>query len=66
MSASGRGGSDVTLTDLREWLQALGLEVEPAEDEGAVAEQLRDGVLLCHLVNKIRPGSVELVSPYPR
>ena len=67
MSASGRGSTDLTLTDVREWAQALGIEAaSAAEDEAAVAEHLRDGVLLCHLVNKIRPGSVELVSSFPR
>lgn len=47
--------------DLREWLEALGLTVE-AEEERPLREQISDGVLLCQLVNRIKPGSVETVS----
>ncbi len=47
--------------ELAEWLEALGLPVEGG-DERALREQLTDGVLLCQLVNKIKPGSVEIVS----
>lgn len=60
MSASG-STSTLSLSDLREWLEALGLTLAP-EDDTPLKEQLRDGILLCHLVNKIRPGSVESVS----
>ena len=51
--------SDVN--DLREWLEALGLSLEN-EEVCPLLEQLRDGALLCQLVNRIRPGSVENVS----
>ena len=51
--------SDVN--DLREWLEALGLPLE-TEEVRPLCEQLRDGALLCQLVNRIRPGSVEIVS----
>ena len=51
--------SDVN--DVREWLEALGLPLE-TEEVRPLAEQLRDGGLLCQLVNRIRPGSVENVS----
>lgn len=62
---SGRSASTSTpslgLSELREWLETLGLSLVPEEDT-PVKEQLRDGVLLCQLVNKLRPGSVETVS----
>lgn len=66
---SGRSASTSTttqspslgLSDLREWLESLGLTLLPEQDT-PVKEQLRDGILLCQLVNKIRPGSVETVS----
>ena len=61
MSGSGRGRVEsLTLSDLGEWFLAMGLDVEGPD--AAVAEQLRDGVILCHLVNKIKPGSIEVVS----
>jgi len=49
------------LSELRDWLVELGLSLQP-EAELPVREQLRDGVLLCQLVNKLKPGSVETVS----
>lgn len=59
-AVGGRGGTDsLTLGDLQEWLVAMGLEVEA---EATVAEQLRDGVLLCQLINKIKSSSVDVVS----
>ena len=62
MSWSGADGREsLTLSDLQEWFVAMGLEVE-AEDKVSVAEQLRDGVLLCHLINRIKSNSVEVVS----
>ena len=48
--------------DLQEWVEALGLPLEPAEDDRALRNQLRDGIFLCQLVNRIKPGSVENVS----
>ena len=63
MSGSGSGGGrqSLTLGDLQEWFVSVGLGVGAEEEEGAVAEQLRDGVLLCQLVNKIKSNSVEVV-----
>ena len=63
MSGSGSGGGrqSLTLGDLQEWFVSVGLGVGAEEEEGAVAEQLKDGVLLCQLVNKIKPNSVEVV-----
>lgn len=49
------------LTDVQEWLESLGLSLE-TEEEKPIQDQLRDGILLCQLVNKIKPGSVENVS----
>lgn len=61
MSGSGADGREsLTLSDLQEWFVAMGLEVE-ADDKGSMAEQLRDGVLLCQLVNRIKSNSVEVV-----
>lgn len=60
-SAGGAGRESLTLSDLQEWFVAMGLEIE-AEDEGSIAKRLRDGVLLCQLVNKIKSSSVEVVS----
>lgn len=42
----------------------MGLEIE-AEDERNFVDQLRDGVLLCQLVNKIKSGSVDVVRSDP-
>ncbi len=53
--------ASLSLSELRAWLEALGVSLLPEEDT-PVKEQLRDGVLLCQLVNKIRPGSVDTVS----
>ena len=51
--------------ELGEWLQYLGLL--PAGEDTAdtpVQEKLKDGILLCQLVNKIKPGSIEDVRCY--
>ena len=45
--------------DLHEWITTLGLSLDP---EDSLQEQLRDGILLCQLVNRIKPGSVDNVS----
>jgi hypothetical protein len=42
----------------KEWVEALTNETF----EGAFGESLRDGVLLCKLVNTIRPGTVKKVN----
>ena len=47
--------------EFQEWLGSLGL-VSPGGEDRPFREQIRDGVLLCQLVNKIRPGSVDIVS----
>lgn len=59
-AAVGRGRESLTLGDLQEWFLSMGLEVEGG-DEATVADQLRDGILLCQLINKIKPSSVEVV-----
>ena len=46
--------------DFQEWLVSLSLLSSVAEEK-PFREQIRDGVILCQLVNKIRPGSVETV-----
>ena len=53
------------LGEFREWLESLGLPLE-VEEENPLQRQLGDGVLLCQLVNKIKPGSVENVSIFRR
>ena len=53
------------LGEFREWLESLGLPLE-AEEENPLQRQLGDGVLLCQLVNKIKPGSVDNVSTFRR
>lgn len=58
--SGGHKRESISLQDLQEWLGALGLEVEP-EDERPLPDQLRDGVVLCQLVNRIKPNSVEVV-----
>ena len=58
--AGGSKRESISVQDLQEWLGALGLEVEP-EDERPLPDQLRDGVVLCQLVNRIKPNSVEVV-----
>ena len=49
--------------ELEEWL--LGLSVLPpsqgGEGDGTIRERLRDGVALCQLMNKLKPGSVDEV-----
>ena len=53
------------LGEFREWLESLGLSLD-AEEESPLQRQLGDGVLLCQLVNKIKPRSVENVSIFQR
>ena len=53
----------------QEWLESLEL-VPPAagsegtHDKSSLRDLICDGVVLCHLVNKIKPGSVETVSRF--
>lgn len=66
--SSGSVVKTVGVREFQEWLVSLGL-LEPSEVQGTergaedfdVRDKLRDGVVLCHLVNKIRPGSVDNV-----
>ncbi len=74
--SSGSIVKTVGVPELQEWLVSLGL-LDISEEErrgseagdgcdvgasvGAIREKLRDGVVLCHLVNKIKPGSVDKV-----
>lgn len=63
----------VGLPELKEWFVYLGL-LDSSEQVGGVGDgneegggeafqnNLRDGIILCQLVNKIRPGSVDNVS----
>ena len=56
--------SQLTESMLYEWMTSLGVSLpERGEGDGEESSRngLRDGVALCHLVNKIKPGSVENV-----
>lgn len=57
-------GAQLGEGDVVEWLEQLSLlpSGSLSEEPLSLRELLRDGVLLCQLVNKIRPGSVETVS----
>ncbi|KAL5476258.1 hypothetical protein EMCRGX_G026181 [Ephydatia muelleri] len=46
--------------ELHEWITTLGLSLDP---DDSIQEQLRDGILLCQLVNRIKPGSVDNIKP---
>lgn len=66
MAASGQARR-LDEQDLYEWMLQLGASLRPEEQAGMFSSQLRDGVALCHLVNRLRPGSVEDVSEtHPR
>lgn len=57
--------SQLTESILHEWMSSLGVPLSgtlEGDDEDGFLNGLRDGVALCHLVNKIKPGSVENVS----
>ena len=68
----------VGLPELKEWLLYLGLldsseQVSGVGDgngggggdgDGAFQNRLRDGIVLCQLVNKIRPGSIDNVRKF--
>lgn len=55
-------GAQLGEGEIREWLEQLSLVSSGEEASVPVRELIRDGVLLCQLVNKIRPGSVDTVS----
>ena len=54
----------LTESTLYEWMSSLGVSLAgrgEGDSEETCRNGLRDGVALCHLVNKIKPGSVENV-----
>ena len=57
--------SQLTESMLYEWMSSLGVSLsgrgEGGDGEDGFRNALRDGVALCHLVNRIKPGSVENV-----
>jgi hypothetical protein len=56
-SASGSSGRTIQEVEASAWLKAvLG---EPCED---IYESLRSGVLLCTLLNKIKPGLIKKIN----
>lgn len=61
-SARLRGGKRLEEHELYEWMLQLGVPLNPDEQTGSFRSQLRDGVVLCHLVNRLHPGVVEKVS----
>ena len=60
MSAARGSAAQLGEEDCLEWLASLSLV--PSGEGTPFRELIRDGVILCHLVNKIRPGSIETVS----
>lgn len=57
-------GRQLDEEDLRQWMTELGIEANlnsEEEEEIDFRKWLRDGVVLCQLINCIRPGSVEEV-----
>lgn len=57
MSSSGYGSLQ---SQAQGWIEAVTGEVFQGEFEDC----LRDGVKLCELINKIKPGTVRRVNPY--
>lgn len=47
--------------ELEEWLSGLGVLPPLAEGDKdtSIQERLRDGIALCQLVNRVKPGSVD-------
>lgn len=62
MAASGLARRPLNEQDLYEWMLQLEVPLSPEEQAGDFRSQLRDGIVLCHLVNRLRPGSVDSVS----
>lgn len=50
------------LEELVEWLEGLGLAPAAGDQDLPLQKRLRDGIFLCQLVNRVRPGAVEEVS----
>ena len=44
-----------------DWLVRCGVLTyeSPINDVQQLAQALRDGVVLCHLINKVRPGTID-------
>ena len=59
MSTNAKPHETITQFDLQEWLVTLGL---PVDQEDPLSDQLSDGIVLCQLMNRIKPGSVDNVS----
>ena len=53
--------------ELEEWLLYLGVLPPLPEGQGkeSMRERLKDGIALCQLMNKVKPGSVDEVRLYP-
>ena len=59
--SAGKNYPQLCEEDFQEWLVCLSL-LSSGSEEKPFRERIRDGVVLCQLANKIRPGSVETVS----
>ena len=61
LSGRSRGGKRLGEQEVCEWMLQLGV-LNPDEQNKEFRSQLRDGVVLCHLANRLHPGIVETVS----
>ena len=51
---------------VKTWIAALGLVENHDQDGGDLRALLRDGVLLCRLVNRLKPGTISKVTEGPK